>query len=184
MAHPDFGRFEVTLHIYEAVFLSDLTNRLLNMLNVAFLHSGIEVNGREYTFDNQGAHWATPRVMRRALETRFRYRESVALGWFEGNMNELNGAINEVHANFGPGTYQVTTKNCNHYCDVMAQRLAGRGIPAHVNRLAAVAATFWGGQSLLADMESAGNPRPSRSTERKELTAEQRALLAKIRTTG
>ncbi|KAJ8612703.1 hypothetical protein CTAYLR_008960 [Chrysophaeum taylorii] len=195
---------QVTLHIYEFVDVGDRLNSVLGSLNVGVYHTGVEVSGFEYSFNDKGVFRSRPR----RLGPECRHKESLVLGTFVGSANELTGAVNELRAEFRPGTYSLVQRNCNHFSDALARKLAGVGVPAHINRAAALAGVFSskafqveGEEQLSVEKPPSSSSSSSSSsswwwfssetaadqqqkTKRKELTLKQRELLAKMRTTS
>lgn len=177
---------------------------MLSALNLAVLHTGIEVFGWEYSFNDKGIFRSRPRQIASGPEARCRYKESVVLGTFSGSMNEMNGVVRQLRSEFSPGSYSLPTKNCNHFAEAMAHKLVGVGIPSHINRIANLGAKmmFFSNKGFQVDSESqsAGNAPPTEQSstvwsffsksgsndddqrsKKKELTATQRALLAKMK---
>lgn len=178
---------------------------MLSALSLAVLHTGIEVFGWEYSFNDKGIFRSRPRQVASGPEARCRYKESVVLGTFSGSMNEMNGVVRQLRSEFSPGSYSLPTKNCNHFAEALAHRLVGVGIPSHINRVANLGAKIFlfSNKGFQVDREDqlAGNAPPptthsstswsifwtSGSTDddqrskKKELTATQRALLAKMK---
>ena len=162
---------KVCLNVYD---LSP-ANRWLSWAGVGVYHSEVVLGTLTYTFSEEGVIVTSGRT---ASEEQF--KEQIEIGAFEGNRNEMNGVINGVREDFPPGSYNLVSKNCNHFASALCQALCGRDIPAWVNRAASVS-------SLLvppgADTRAgaAGAERKESSDERPELSAKQRQILAKIR---
>lgn len=52
--------------------------------------------------------------------------------------------IIELGAHYSGKSYNIISKNCNHFGDEFAKRLCGKGIPGWINRLA-----FFGKQTMV-----------------------------------
>jgi hypothetical protein len=95
-------------------------------------HSGVEVNGREYSFGSGGGVFES--TTREAPGAKFRFQ--LEMGSYDGGSKELNQALDHVRSDFGPADYNLVKKNCNHFCNALVWKLLQRPIPAYVNRLA------------------------------------------------
>ena len=101
-------------------------------------HSGVEINGVEYSFaSGAGIFESDPKEAAGA-----KYRESIELGAFEGGSSELRMVVADLRSDFGPDSYNLLTKNCNHFAAALVWSLLRRPIPSYVNRLAYVGSCF------------------------------------------
>ncbi|KAH8044382.1 Lys63-specific deubiquitinase [Aureococcus anophagefferens] len=109
--------------------------------------------------------------------------ESLHLGATSGSVNDFNGVLNDLRRAFPPGSYALTSRNCNHFSDAFVRALGLGGIPA-VNRRGALrplARPRRQGPQVGGDAPApapAPAPRDPAREQKKELTAEQRAILA------
>lgn len=123
---------QVMLNVY------DLTpfNSYTYWFGVGIFHSGIEVHGMEFGY---GAH-DFPASGVFEVEPRscpgFVYRCSLPLGHIKMPPQVFRKFIGDLAAEYHGDTYNLISKNCNHFTDDVAQRLTGNNIPAWVNRLA------------------------------------------------
>lgn len=96
-------------------------------------HSGIEINGVEYSFGSGGGIFEGP--PKQAPGARFRYQ--LEMGAFEGGSQELNKALDDLrHGGFGNSQYNLVKRNCNHFCDALVWKLLKVRLPGYVNRWA------------------------------------------------
>ncbi|KAL4302687.1 hypothetical protein GQ457_10G000200 [Hibiscus cannabinus] len=123
---------DVVLNVY------DLTpyNNYTYWVGFGIYHSGIEVHGKEYGF---GAHdFPISGVFE--VEPKscpgFIYRCSISLGCINMPSSEFRTFIEDVASEYHGDTYHLISKNCNHFTNDMARRLAGKSIPGWVNRMA------------------------------------------------
>jgi hypothetical protein len=92
----------------------------------------VEIDGREYTFGSGGGIFSTnPRDVPNA-----QFRESIELGTFYGTSRDIDRAIDELRSSFHGSSYNLLTKNCNHFSDALCNKLLEKPIPGYVNRLA------------------------------------------------
>ncbi|XP_008799764.1 deSI-like protein At4g17486 isoform X2 [Phoenix dactylifera] len=122
----------VVLNVYD---LTPMNNYMV-WFGIGIFHSGIEVHGLEYGF---GAHdYPTSGVFE--VEPRscpgFVYRCSILLGHVNMSLPEFRAFLEDIAEDYHGDTYQVISKNCNHFTDDICLRLTGRPIPGWVNRLA------------------------------------------------
>lgn len=128
-------------------------NDYLCTLGLGAHHSGVEINGREYTFSDSGVFDSTPRD-----ESQAPLRTSVNLGDVSISHTEVgacpiksrtgetpqqsqlvvyycaDAVISRLRPDFAPGTYNVLTKNCNVFSRALVLELLGLEIPGYVNR--------------------------------------------------
>eukprot|EP01052_Picozoa_sp_SAG31_P018502 SAG31_NODE_1313_length_8853_cov_60.435458_4_plen_161_part_00 len=128
-------------------------NDCLCTLGLGAHHSGVEINGREYTFSDSGVFDSAPRD-----ESQAPLRTSVNLGEVSISHTEVgacllkcctggtpqqsqlvvhfcaDAAISRLRPDFAPGTYNVLTKNCNVFSRALVLELLGLEIPGYVNR--------------------------------------------------
>ncbi|KAL6911922.1 hypothetical protein ACP4OV_000727 [Aristida adscensionis] len=128
----------VLLNVY------DLTpaNNYFYWFGFGVFHSGIEVHGTEYGF---GAHdFPSSGVFE--VESKccpgFVYRRSICLGTTDMSQEEFRSFIEKLAGKYHGNSYNLITKNCNHFTDDVCQNLTGKPIPGWVNRLARVGSVF------------------------------------------
>ena len=126
---------KVILNVYD---LSPANQQFLNHIGVPVCHSGVEIDGREYTFAGGGGVFDTePRDVPNAT-----LAESIDMGLYEGTSADVRAAISELKAEFGPNDYNILLKNCNHFSNALVYSLLHIPIPAHVNRIANLGSMF------------------------------------------
>ena len=65
-----------------------------------------------------------------------RFRETIDMGTYSGSSKEFSFILDELRSDFLGTSYNIITRNCNHFSEALIRRLNGRMIPAYVNRLA------------------------------------------------
>ncbi|KAH8061414.1 Lys63-specific deubiquitinase [Aureococcus anophagefferens] len=126
----------VTLHVYDFVATGSRTSAALSWLQLGLHHSGVEINGSEYSFNDGGVFKAPPQACSRGAAPQCVLVESLHLGAHVGSVNDFNGVLNDLRRAFPPGSYALTSRNCNHFSDAFVRALGLGGIPARVNRAA------------------------------------------------
>ncbi|XP_031251856.1 deSI-like protein At4g17486 isoform X2 [Pistacia vera] len=127
---------QVVLNVYDLTPVNNYTY----WFGFGIFHSGIEVHGKEYGF---GAHdFPVSGVFE--VEPRscpgFIYRSSIPLGRLNMPSSEFRTFIESAASEYHGDTYNLISKNCNHFTDEIAWRLTGKHIPGWVNRLARIGA--------------------------------------------
>ncbi|KAL7181806.1 hypothetical protein ACSBR1_040666 [Camellia fascicularis] len=126
------GKVPVYLNVY------DLTpiNGYAYWLGLGVYHSGVLVHGVEYAF---GAH-DHPTTGIFEVEPKhcpgFTFRKSILIGRTDMGPKEVRTFMEKLAEEYSGNTYNLITKNCNHFCNDACLRLTGKPIPRWVNRLA------------------------------------------------
>ncbi|KAJ1445981.1 PPPDE putative peptidase domain-containing protein [Pelagophyceae sp. CCMP2097] len=120
----------VRLNVYD---LNDRVNDLVSAVGLGLYHSGVEIDGREYTYaGGAGIHDTRPR----AVPPNVTFRCSLDLGLFDGGARRLAQCVDELRGEFPPQGYDLVTKNCNHFSDCLVHKLLQAHIPSWINRAA------------------------------------------------
>lgn len=122
----------VYLNVYDVTAF----NGYAYWFGLGVFHSGVQVHGVEYAY---GAHDypatgifdAEPRLC-----PGFVFRKSILIGWTDLGPQEVQDLIDEFSESYAGNTYNLISKNCNHFCNEVCHRLTGNTIPRWVNRLA------------------------------------------------
>lgn len=122
----------IYLNIYDLTTL----NNYMYWFGLGIFHSGIEIDGIEYAF---GAHdMPTSGIFQ--VEPRccpgFIFRRSILLGTVEQSPTNIWDVLDEMAAQYTGESYNLLTKNCNHFTNDVCVKLTGRPLPGWVNRLA------------------------------------------------
>lgn len=135
----------VILNVYDLSPMNDC----LCTLGFGAHHSGVEINGREYSFADGGVYDASPKD-----ESQAPLRTSVNLGEVNVSSSDVDVIIARLRPAFAPGTYNVLSKNCNSFSRALVlELLNGQEIPGYVNRLAWLGSWF---SCLVPDSVSGG----------------------------
>ncbi|EPS72119.1 hypothetical protein M569_02640, partial [Genlisea aurea] len=128
------GSAAVHLNVY------DLTsaNSYAYWLGLGIYHSGVEVHGVEYGF---GAHeYPTSGIFEGKPKNYDGYavRKSILIGWTEMSIDEVRNLMEKLGQDFTGNSYNLISKNCNHFCHYASIALTGNQIPSWINRLARI----------------------------------------------
>lgn len=136
---------EVLLHIYDVTnSASARTNNVIVQLNKVMkdaigvggiFHSAVEVYGEEWSFgfceNGTGVFSCPPKQ-----NPMYTYRESILLGHTHLSATKVNQTLKELSREWPGYAYDLLSKNCNHFCDSLCERLGVQKLPGWVNRFA------------------------------------------------
>ncbi|KAJ4802861.1 PPPDE putative thiol peptidase family protein [Rhynchospora pubera] len=127
---------EVILHVYDVTNSdSEKTNNTILQINRIFkdriglggiFHSAIQVYGEEewsFGFCEAGSGVFSCPPGKNPMYT---YREKIVLGETECSIMKVNQILRELSREWPGYSYDLLSKNCNHFCDVFCERL---GVP-------------------------------------------------------
>lgn len=137
---------EVILHIYDVTNSgSDKTNNTIVQINKIFkdgiglggiFHSAVQVYGDEewsFGFCEQGTGVFSCPSSKNPMYT---YRECIVLGTTSFSIFKVNQILRELSREWPGHSYDLLSKNCNHFCDEFCERLGVPKLPGWVNRFA------------------------------------------------
>jgi deubiquitinase DESI2 len=125
---------KVIANVYD---LNESNDMLLNF-GLGLFHSGVQIGGTEYTFaSGSGIFTHSPKEAGGAV-----FRESVVIGEYSGSNAEIEDIISTLRPAFKGDSYNVLSRNCNHFADEFLNRVVGTGLPPHINRLAEIGSYF------------------------------------------
>ncbi|XP_065029833.1 uncharacterized protein LOC135652661 isoform X1 [Musa acuminata AAA Group] len=137
---------EVVLHVYDVTNSgSEKTNNTILQINRIFkdriglggiFHSAIQVFGDEewsFGFCEQGSGVFSCPPGGNPMYT---YRERIVLGETNCSIFKVNQVLRELGQAWPGHSYDLLSKNCNHFCDSFCERLGVPKIPGWVNRFA------------------------------------------------
>uniref|UniRef100_A0A1J3I8I4 DeSI-like protein n=1 Tax=Noccaea caerulescens TaxID=107243 RepID=A0A1J3I8I4_NOCCA len=137
---------EVVLHIYDVTNSgSEKTNNTILQINRFFkdgiglggiFHSAIQVYEDDewsYGYCEQGTGVFSCPSGKNPMYT---YREKIVLGKTDCTIFMVNQILRELSREWPGHTYDLLSKNCNHFCDVLCERLGVPKLPGWVNRFA------------------------------------------------
>ena len=108
--------------------------RLLTSLHDAFVcphslsdHTGIELNGVEYTFagspeaSGTGVMSQVPRAT--PADAQWKYKQTIELGVISVTNSDFDRVLRELQDAFPANTYDLLHRNCNSFTTAVAKRL-------------------------------------------------------------
>lgn len=128
---------DVVINLYDVI-----NNKVTRLLGLGVYHTGLEVYGSEWSFayckpDEKAVFAIQPRSVRG-----MRYRKSFILGKTSLSQLEVENIISEMSITWTGESYDLLERNCNHFCDELARKLCGVGLPKYVNRIARLGIAF------------------------------------------
>lgn len=160
------GKVPVYLNVY------DLTpiNGYAYWFGLGVYHSGVQVHDTEYAF---GAHDRPTTGIFEVEPKRcpgFTFRKSILIGRTDMGPRDVRSLMEKLAETYKGNTYNLITKNCNHFCKDVSLELTGKPIPRWVNRLARLG--FFCNCVLPAGL----NETKVRQIKAKEVTSEKNKL--------
>ncbi|CAI9267392.1 unnamed protein product [Lactuca saligna] len=128
------GSVPVYLNVYDLTSM----NGCAYWLGLGAYHSGVQVHGVEYAF---GSHEHATTGIFEGEPKRcqgFTFRKQILIGWTEMSLREIRRFMKELAQEYKGTSYNLITRNCNHFCNDACLRLTGNPIPSWVNRLARI----------------------------------------------
>ncbi|GAB2294005.1 hypothetical protein Dimus_028221 [Dionaea muscipula] len=137
---------EVFLHIYDVTNSgSDKTNNTILQINKIFkdgiglggiFHSAVQVYGDDewsFGFCEQGTGVFSCPSGKNPMYT---YREKLVLGRTNLSIFKVNQILRDLSREWAGNSYDLLSKNCNHFCDQFCEKLGVPKLPGWVNRFA------------------------------------------------
>ena len=113
-------------------------------MGTALLHSGVVINGREYAYGGHdrpglsGVYWTKPGQVPPGAT----FRSEIIHGFTFAAAPEIEATIKDVSAEFMGTSYNLLSRNCNHFTSYLVERLTGRAGPSWLNRAANIGVAF------------------------------------------
>ncbi|KNB43778.1 hypothetical protein JH06_2293 [Blastocystis sp. subtype 4] len=113
-------------------------NDYLYNIGFGLFHTGVEINGVEYSFgEEMGIGKGEPKQAGGA-----RFRESINMGMTYFSNAEIDRKIDNLRDIYRGDQYHVVLKNCNHFSNDLCIALLDTPIPSYINRCATIASWF------------------------------------------
>lgn len=107
-------------------------------IGCSLLHSGVVIDDKEYAFGGHdrprltGVYHTKPRTERQGAT----FRCEILHGFTMASPAEIETIIREASDAFPGTSYNLLTKNCNHFTSYLCEKLTGKPAPAYINRAA------------------------------------------------
>ena len=109
-------------------------------VGASLLHSGVVINGKEYAYGGHqrrgltGVYWTKPGTEPPGST----FRCEILHGFTLATEDEIEATLRAASDEFLGTSYNVLTKNCNHFTSYLCQRLTGTPAPSWLNRAASI----------------------------------------------
>jgi hypothetical protein len=106
----------------------------------SLLHTGVVINSREYAYgghdrpNTTGVYWTPPRT----IPPGGTFRTEILHGFTYATPAEIDSIVKSTSEDFPGTSYNLLTKNCNHFTQSICERLTGRRGPGWLNRAAQI----------------------------------------------
>ncbi|KAK8789319.1 hypothetical protein WA588_001204, partial [Blastocystis sp. NMH] len=125
---------DVYVNVYDLV---DWNSYLYN-IGLGLFHSGVEINGAEYSFGEEtGITKGIPKEVMGAS-----FRESIFMGKTFLTDDEIDRRIDTLRKSYRGDQYHMVLKNCNNFSNDLCMQLLGTPIPSYINRCAYIGSWF------------------------------------------
>ncbi|CAH1419022.1 unnamed protein product [Lactuca virosa] len=128
------GSVPVYLNVYDLTSM----NEYAYWVGLGVYHSGVQVHGVEYAFGSHeqpttGIFEGEPKQCEG-----FTFRKQILIGWTEMSLRDVRGFMEMLSQDYTGISYNLITRNCNHFCNDACLQLTGNPIPNWINRLARI----------------------------------------------
>lgn len=124
---------EVILNVYHLNTPSFQTS-VLQTFGIGFYHSGVEINGIEYTYGGNFTHTGTGVFTQNPLQVEGApYKESFLMGVVKDS-KKIKETIDILKSQFKANEYNLISQNCNHFSEALVINLVGKRLPSYINR--------------------------------------------------
>jgi len=130
---------EIVINVYDLLPPGRLSS-LLWTIGTSLLHSGVVINGKEYAYGGHdrrgvtGVYWTKPRTEPPGGT----FRCEILHGFSLVPQDEIESIIRDTSEEFQGTSYNLLTRNCNHFTAHLCQKLTGRPGPGWLNRAASI----------------------------------------------
>lgn len=130
---------EVTINVYDLLPPGKVAT-VLWAIGSSLLHTGVVIGDREYAYGGHdrrnltGVYWTKPGQEPPGGT----FKQAILHGFSLRPEDELETIIQEASHEFQGTSYNLLTRNCNHFTSYLCERLTGRAAPGWINRAASI----------------------------------------------
>ncbi|KAI9475619.1 MAG: PPPDE putative peptidase domain-containing protein [Benjaminiella poitrasii] len=134
----------VYVNVYDMLEPNYLTQFGYYALGIGVFHSGVEIGEKEYCFGGHdipnvtGVFVVEPKTGIPELTL----KKTFDMGTIDLTENELEDLLLKLSDEFTGPSYNLLTRNCNHFTEEFVERLTHKSIPAWINRAAKLGNMF------------------------------------------
>ncbi|KAF2735224.1 DUF862-domain-containing protein, partial [Polyplosphaeria fusca] len=132
-------RTEIKIHVYDLLPPGKVSS-ILWAIGSSLLHSGVVIGDKEYAYGGHdhprmtGVYWTKPGQEPPGGT----FKQEILHGFSFRPEAELKAIIHEASDMFLGTSYNLLTKNCNHFTSYLCEKLTGRPAPSWLNRAASI----------------------------------------------
>ncbi|KAF2131651.1 DUF862-domain-containing protein [Dothidotthia symphoricarpi CBS 119687] len=129
----------ITINVYDLLPPGKVAT-VLWTIGSSLLHTGVVIGDKEYAYgghdrrDLTGVYWTKPGQE----PVGGTFRQAVLHGFAFRSPEEMEEIIQEASKQFQGTSYNLLTKNCNHFTSYLCEKLTGHAAPAWINRAASI----------------------------------------------
>ncbi|XP_051122880.1 deSI-like protein At4g17486 [Andrographis paniculata] len=137
---------EVILYVYDVTNSdSEKTNNTIMQINKllkdgiglgGIFHSAVQVYGEEEWSFGYCEHGTGVFSCPSTKNPMYTYRETIKMGTTALSIYKVNQILRELSQEWPGHSYDLLSKNCNHFCNKFCERLGVQKLPGWVNRFA------------------------------------------------
>ncbi|CAG8960308.1 hypothetical protein HYFRA_00012381 [Hymenoscyphus fraxineus] len=130
---------EIVINIYDLLPPGRLST-ILWTVGASLLHSGVVINGKEYAYGGHdrrgmtGVYWTKPK----AEPPGGTFKCEILQGFTISPQAEIDNIVREASEEFQGTSYNLLTRNCNHFTQYLCEKLTGQPGPGWLNRAASI----------------------------------------------
>ncbi|KAK6544344.1 hypothetical protein TWF694_001044 [Orbilia ellipsospora] len=129
----------ITINVYDLLPPGKLAT-VFWTFGVGLLHTGVAINDKEYAFGGHdrkgvsGVYWMKPKQEPPGAT----FRTGFVHTYVSLSADEIHKILIDVSHEFQGTSYNVLTRNCNHFTAYLCEKLTGKPTPKWINRAAAI----------------------------------------------
>ncbi|KAH8592407.1 putative UPF0326 protein hag1 [Bisporella sp. PMI_857] len=130
---------EIIINVYDLLPPGKLASMLWT-IGSSLLHSAVVINGKEYAYGGHdrrgmtGVYWTAPGN----VPPGGTFKCTILHGFTVRPQAELDQIIKDASEAFQGTSYNLLSKNCNHFTQYLCEKLTGRTGPSWLNRAASI----------------------------------------------
>ncbi|KAI9267715.1 PPPDE putative peptidase domain-containing protein [Helicostylum pulchrum] len=134
---------KIVLNVYDMLQPGFITNFGYAM-GIGIYHSGIEIGEHEYCFGGHdyehvtGVFMVQPKIGPQGPL----FKQSLHMGYTNLSKKQVDKVLQEISKEYIGTSYNLLTRNCNHFSEDLCKRLTGKTAPGWINRAAKLGTMF------------------------------------------
>ncbi|KAK2609077.1 hypothetical protein QQS21_002447 [Conoideocrella luteorostrata] len=130
---------EIKIHVYDLLPPGRVSS-ILWTVGASLLHSAVVINGKEYAYGGHdkrgitGVYWTKPKTEPPGGT----FRCEILHGFTLATQDEIDAALRSASEEFLGTSYNLLTRNCNHFTSYLCRKLTGDPGPGWLNRAASI----------------------------------------------